>query len=111
MVSPGQKTKKKKKRRVVKSTKEYYVREKTAKHKCGICKAELHGVPHGKKVSEVSKLSKTKKRPSVPFGGVLCTKCRRIVAEERGKVENKLKDVSDVEIKIRQFLNVKEEAK
>lgn len=111
MTSPGQKTKKKKKRKTSKGSKNYFVREKTAKHKCGICNSQLHGVPHGKKVSETGKMSKTEKRPSVPFGGVLCGKCRRVVAEEQAKVENGLKKLDAVDLKVRKYLTFKEAAK
>ncbi|MAG21980.1 MAG: 50S ribosomal protein L34e [Candidatus Diapherotrites archaeon] len=110
MTSPGQKTKKKKKRRSAKGSKEYYVREKTSKRQCGVCGGILQGVPHGKKDSEVRKLSKTQRRPSVPFGGVLCTKCRRIVAVEKAKVENDLKKIKDVDLKLRKYLGVKEDS-
>ena len=107
MTTPGQKTKKKKKRRTPSGSREYYVREKTAKRSCAICKGQLHGVPHGKTVAGVSKLSKTEKRPSVPFGGVLCTKCRRQVFEERAKVENGLKKAEDLDLMIKKFVENK----
>jgi ribosomal protein L34E len=104
MTSPGQKTKKKKKRRTPSGSKEYYVREKTGKRNCTVCNKQLHGVPHGKTAAEISRMSKTKKRPSVPFGGVLCTKCRRQVFEEKAKVENGLKNIEDVDLVIKKFI-------
>ena len=105
MTAPGEKTKKKKKRKCAKGVHEYFVREKTAKHTCAICQSLLHGVPHGKKKSEVSRMSKTKKRPSVAFGGVLCGKCRRTVAEERAKFENNLKAADEIDFKIMSFIS------
>ena len=108
MTKPGDKTKKKKKRRVTSGSREYFEREKTSKAVCGLCGSQLHGMPHGKKVSEVSKMSKTEKRPSVPFGGVLCTKCRRMVAEERAKLESGTKQASEIEIRIKKFVGIKE---
>ncbi|MDP6670220.1 MAG: 50S ribosomal protein L34e [archaeon] len=111
MTNPGQKTMKKKKRRTPSGSKEYYVREKTGKRSCAVCKKPMHGVPHGKTVAEVSKLSKTKKRPSVPFGGVLCTKCRRQVFEEKAKVENGLKKAEDVDLLINNYIGIKEASK
>jgi len=109
MVSPGEKTKKKKKRRTAKGSKDYYVREKTAKHKCGLCGSELHGTPHGKKKSQVAKMGKTKKRPSASFGGVLCGKCRRIAAEEKAKVESGVKQLEETDFKLRKMLGIKGE--
>ncbi len=111
MTSPGQKTKKKKKRRIPSGSREYYVRGKTGKRSCAICKGQLHGVPHGKKVAEISGMSKTEKRPSVPFGGVLCTKCRRQVFEEKAKVENGLKKAEDLDLVIKKFVESKEASK
>ena len=86
MVSPGEKTLKKKKRKTSKGSKDYYVRDKTGKSVCALCGATLHGSTGGRRDSEVRKLAKTKRRASVPFGGVLCTKCRRVVAEEKAKI-------------------------
>ena len=111
MTKPGDKTKKKKKRKAVKGSREFFVREKTSKLVCAVCSAQLHGTPHGKKVSEVAKMGKTQKRPSVPFGGVLCTKCRRLVAVEKAQVEAGIKDINAVELRIKKFINIKEEAK
>ena len=42
-----------------KKTVTYFVREKTGKKICGLCNGILQGVPHGKKDSEVKKMSKT----------------------------------------------------
>lgn len=53
-----------------------YKKKKPNKHVCGECGQLLHGVPRGRPF-EIKKLSKTKKRPSKPFGGYLCTKCLR----------------------------------
>ncbi|MBN1941374.1 MAG: 50S ribosomal protein L34e [Candidatus Diapherotrites archaeon] len=59
---------------------------KSAKKTCALCKAQLHGVPHGAKTSATKKLSKTQKRPSAIFGGILCNKCRSMIAEETAKI-------------------------
>jgi large subunit ribosomal protein L34e len=45
---------------------------------CGRCGAILHGIPRGN-AEDISKLSKTQKRPERPFGGVLCSKCLKDV--------------------------------
>jgi ribosomal protein L34E len=104
MTAPGQKTKKKKKRRAHRGSRDYYVRGKSGRHSCGLCGGLLHGVPHGKGVSGVRKESKTEKRPSAPFGGVLCGKCRRIVAVEKASLENGLKAAEGVDLKVRRFI-------
>ena len=43
---------------------------------CASCKAILHGAPRARPF-EMSKLSKTERRPERPFGGELCSKCMR----------------------------------
>ena len=111
MPTPGERAKKKKKKRTAKGSKEYYVRGKTAKHSCAVCAGQLHGVPHGKIMAKVGKMSKTEKRPSVPFGGMLCTKCRRVVAEEKAKLEAGTKKLEEVDFKIKKFLVATEAAK
>ena len=44
--------------------------------RCGSCNARLSGIPRLRPF-EMMNLSKTKKRPERPFGGVLCSKCMR----------------------------------
>ena len=68
---------------------------KKAKRICGLCKKNLHGVPHGLDNARAGKLSKTQKRPSVIFGGVLCNACRREVIEEAFKVKEGIKQMSE----------------
>ncbi len=46
------------------------------KRKCAECGTPLIGVPH-KIESKFKNLPKTKKRPTRPYGGVLCSKCMR----------------------------------
>ena len=43
---------------------------------CANCRIVLHGVVRYRPF-EVSKLSKTERRPERPYGGVLCSKCTR----------------------------------
>ncbi len=57
-------------------TKIHYRDRKPSKAKCGKCGAVLKGVARAK-ASVMKNLSKCKKRPSRPYGGVLCTKCLR----------------------------------
>ena len=63
-------------------TKIHYKKRKPSKKKCANCGKTLLGVPH--KISSKSKnVPKTKKRPSRPFGGVLCSSCTRKVMVEK----------------------------
>ncbi|MFC1728509.1 50S ribosomal protein L34e [Nanoarchaeota archaeon] len=65
-------------------TKVQYRKRKPSKAKCGKCEAVLSGVPR-ERPKKMQKMSKTKKRPQRPFGGVLCTKCTRIEIIKRNK--------------------------
>ncbi len=96
--------KKKFRRKASGKAKPVFVRGKPGKHHCPLCKRVLHGVPHGKTSSQVRKLSKTKKRPTGLFAGVLCGKCRALVAEEAAKVEAKAKKASEVELRLRKYV-------
>jgi len=49
--------------------------------RCGGCGEILKGVPR-----DVSRLSKTQKRPERPFGGVLCSPCMRSEIKTRVRV-------------------------
>jgi len=78
MPGPNEKFKKHKKvrspRGIIKRT---LVKKKTGMHKCAICKEMLHGMPHGKRVFEVAKLSKTERRPEAPLASMICPVCRK----------------------------------
>ena len=107
MTKPHEMTMKKKfTRQISGKVKISYHREKSSKHHCAICKGILHGTAHSKSVAEVSKLSKTQKRPSVIFGGVLCTKCRKAVMEDSAKVISEMKKIDDVNLKRRKYVEI-----
>jgi len=109
MPNRSERSKKTKFRRVAGSkSKRIFVKEKTSKHKCALCKGLLHGVPHGKTSAEVGKLSKTKRRPTAVFAGILCSKCRHLVVGEAAQVEAKAKKFDDVELRLQYYVkNVK----
>ena len=69
-------------RKVASGTKLVYKKRKPSKSKCGVCGAPLHGVlrerPYKMRTS-----AKTKKRPSRPYGGNLCSKCMREKIREK----------------------------
>ena len=48
----------------------------TSKPVCAECGVVLKGVARGNP-ADVTKLSKTQRRPERPYGGVLCSKCTR----------------------------------
>ncbi len=62
----------------------HYVRRKPKKARCANCGAVLKGVPR-ELPKKMKNMAKTKKRPSRPFGGVLCSKCAREKIKEQSK--------------------------
>ncbi len=54
---------------------------------CGLCGALLHGVP-SKRIAELRKLAKTKKRPERVFGGVLCANCAQRVIIDKTRLRS-----------------------
>jgi len=81
-----------------------YIRGKTGKHHCALCKGILHGVPHGKDKAQVKKLAKTKRRPTALFAGVLCSKCRAKVAVEAAKMEAGTKKLEEIELRLQNYV-------
>ncbi len=96
--------KKKFRRRGSGKAKKVFVRGKTAKHHCHLCKGLLHGVPHSKTAAEVRKLSKTKRRPTALFAGILCSRCRSQVVGEAAKVEASTKKIAEVELRLQKYV-------
>jgi large subunit ribosomal protein L34e len=60
----------------------HYRKRKISIPKCSGCGKPLQGIPKLKQ-SKFKNLSKTKKRPSRPFGGVLCSVCSRKKIKEQ----------------------------
>ena len=54
----------------------HFKKRKPKVAKCGSCGAVLKGVPRALPF-KMRSMTKTKKRPERPFGGVLCSKCMR----------------------------------
>jgi len=93
MVAPSKRNLKKKFVKVTKSTKEIRFRDSSKGHNCSICKKKLQGVPKNS-----TKLSKTEKRPSVLFGGILCNTCRDSVFDDAILVKTGLLAEKDISI-------------
>ncbi len=104
MPTKSDRSKKKKFRRTAKGSKTVFARGKRGKHLCAVCGSVLHGVPHGKGPAEVRKLSKTKRRPTAVFAGILCSKCRSKVVEEAAKVEAGFKKSDEVELVLQRYV-------
>lgn len=54
----------------------HYIKKKPKRAVCAKCKKPLHGVAGGL-TSRVRSLAKSKKKPSRPYGGQLCSKCAK----------------------------------
>jgi ribosomal protein L34E len=74
------------------------IRHKKTKVSCGLC---------GMKISSASnspKLSKTERRPTILFGGVLCSTCRDAVFENAIKVRLGVKSMDDLNLTMKKFV-------
>jgi len=62
----------------------HYKYRKPKVAKCGKCGARLSGVAR-ERPYKMKKMAKSKKRPTRPYGGVLCTKCMRKLFVEKAR--------------------------
>ena len=62
----------------------HYEKRKPKPAKCGSCGATLKGVVC-ERPFKLKNMPKTKKRPTRPYGGVLCTKCLRNLVIEKAR--------------------------
>lgn len=103
MVSPQKRRMQYRHKKTPTGTKREYFKGKHKKIKCAITGQVLSGVPHETK-SGLRKHSKTQKRPSAPFGGVLSGEARAEVFVELAKVVAEIKDIEDVDSKYRKYV-------
>ncbi|HNW05972.1 MAG TPA: hypothetical protein PK655_03150 [archaeon] len=82
------------------------VKKKTSKHKCAVCKAILHGMPHGKRALEVKKLSKTERRPENLLSSVLCPKCRKVAYLDAVMLKHNLKTENEVDLRYMKYIKM-----
>ncbi|MCR4335010.1 MAG: hypothetical protein NUV57_00545 [archaeon] len=87
-----------------------YSRDKNSKARDSLTGKPLPGTSNQSK-SVIGHLAKSKRRPSVPFGGILGSKSRREVWENYALVESGRKDITDVPIKLKKFIKIKEVSK
>jgi len=62
----------------------HYLKRRPSPSKCAACGKKLHGVPR-KRPSLLKRISKSKKTPSRPYGGNLCSRCARGKAKEKAR--------------------------
>lgn len=103
MVAPWQRRLKKKFRKSASGSKVERYSEKKSRPSCAITGNKLAGVPNATKCGR-KKFSKTEKRPSAPFGGVLSGEAREKVFVELGKVVAGIKEIDDVDAKYRKYV-------
>lgn len=92
-------------RRSAKETRLVVKSGKASKMECALCEKPLHGVPHGKKTNALKKLSKTQRRPSAPFAGILCGNCRELAVIEAIKVAINQKKIGEVELRMQPYVS------
>tara|TARA_B100000315_G_scaffold252240_1_gene288633 strand:+ start:296 stop:565 length:270 start_codon:yes stop_codon:yes gene_type:complete len=68
------------------ATKRHYKERKPGNAKCGSCGSVLKGIPRERPL-KMHKLPKTKKIPTRPYGGNLCSKCTRTLIVEKVRAQ------------------------
>ena len=64
----------------------HYEKKKPGKARCSRCGAMLAGIPN-KRAVNMQNMGKTEKRPSRPYGGMLCSRCMRALLKEKVRLE------------------------
>ena len=64
----------------------HYKERKPKAASCAITGEQLHGVPR-ERPAKLAKLSKSQKRPSRPFGGVLSSRAMRMIFKQKARKE------------------------
>jgi ribosomal protein L34E len=101
MVRRSDRTKKAKFVKTPSKTKKEYFDEAPKKKRCAITNQVLSGTERNIKPI---KSSKTQRRPSVPFGGILSSKAREIIFTELAKVTAGIKTIEEVDFKHRKYV-------
>ena len=70
------------------TTRLVYKPRKPSKAQCGNCGDVLKGVPRAS-ANKMKNMTKTKKRPQRPYGGVLCSSCMRKLMTEKARSDLK----------------------
>lgn len=103
MTQPKDRARKYKKRKSSSGTKKVHFNEKSQRKLCAIKGTPLSGTSRETR-GMISKESKTQRRPSVPFGGILSGAAREEVFIELGKVAAGIKSVDEVDEKYRKYV-------
>ena len=62
----------------------HYRKRKPSHSRCGGCGAVLKGVARAMP-AKMANLPKTAKRPTRPYGGILCSACTRILMKDKAR--------------------------
>lgn len=103
MTKPMNRGRKYKMRKTSSETKKVHFKGKGKKKVCAIKGIALSGTSKEKK-GKMSKESKTQRRPSVPFGGILSGPAREEVFIELGKVAAGIKTLDEVDGKYKKYV-------
>ena len=70
--------------KTISKTRTMFKHKKPRLPSCGACGITLRGVPKATK-AKLRNMAKTAKRPSRPYGGVLCPKCLKIKIQRESR--------------------------
>jgi len=80
--------------------------KKTSKHICAISKKPLHGVPHGKRVVEVSRLSKTQRRPENPLASFIEPSVRKDVYLQAVMLKYGVMNSDEIDYRYKKYIDM-----
>lgn len=81
-------------------------KKKTGKHVCAISKKPLSGMPHGKRVFEVARLTKTQRRPENPLASMLSSKVRDEVYLQAVMLKYNLISKDEVDYRYKKYIDM-----
>ncbi len=83
----------------------HYSRSDKSYAECAVTGKQLHGTGNQDKAA-VGKQSRTGRRPSVKFGGILSGEARKELWENFALVEGGVKKINEVPVRFRKFIEV-----
>jgi len=80
--------------------------KKTSKHICAISKKPLHGMPHGKRVVEVSRLSKTQRRPENPLASFVDPTVRKDIYLQAVMLKYNIMNADEIDYRYKKYIDM-----
>jgi ribosomal protein L34E len=80
--------------------------KKTGKHVCALSRKPLNGMPHGKRVIEVSRLTKTQRRPENPLASFLAPTVRKDLYLQAVMLKYGIMDADEIDYRYKKYISM-----